>query len=149
MGQNSVLAGGLQPRVIPSAAIQRALVEGKWGDPAEAAAALIQALDPLPPRADIDHCLVLFGAFPTLLRFGSLDTAGRLLGHLDRIYDEYGWTTLDERIPWVSEIRSRLTAAGVDTAPPGKTSAEIGRDVIDALLEIARESKGEREMSVR
>lgn len=135
-------------RAIGGAAIQRAMVEGRWGNPAAAAAALIQALDPLPPRADIDHCLVLFGAFPTLLRFSRLDTAGRLLGHLDRIYEEYGWTELEERIPWVANIRSRLLASGIDIAGPARESTEIAREVIEVMLDIARESTDGREMSV-
>lgn len=127
-------------RAIGGAAIQRAMVEGRWGNPAEAAAAMLQALEPLPPRADIDHCLVMFGAFPALLRFDRLATAGRLLGHLDRIFAAYGWTTLEERIPWVTDIRSRLGAAGVDTSAPKTQSAEIAKEVVEVLLEIARQT---------
>ncbi|HSJ36032.1 MAG TPA: BTAD domain-containing putative transcriptional regulator [Acidimicrobiia bacterium] len=136
-------------RAIGGALIQRAMVEGRWGDPAVAAAALADAIEPLPAGADIDHCLILFGAFPMLLRFGRYAAAGRLLGHLDRVYEEYGWTQIDERIPYVVEIRSRLAAEDIEPRAPGVAPAELAQEILSVMQEVARQERQTQTLSVR
>lgn len=126
-------------RAIGGALIQRGLVEGRWGDPAVAAVAIIEALQPIPAGNEIDYCLVLFGALPLLLRTGRHQTVVRLLAHLDRVYYDYGWLPLDERIPVVTEFRKEAAATteGVDCSP--LPSVEIAREISEVLLDVARD----------
>jgi hypothetical protein len=75
--------------------------------------------------------------FPAAAPIRRLAAAGRLLGDLDRVYEEYGWTPLD-RIPWVTEIRSQVEAAGAGMSAPTTDSVGIAREVVEVLVEIAR-----------
>lgn len=137
----SVARAADDKRALGGALIQRGLVEGRWGDPAVAAHAIINALAPIPDNNDIDYCLISFGAFPALIRTARWQTAARLLAHLDRMYDDYGWTPLDDRLPMTAEfrtaitenlVRSRLT---VDETPV--SSAAMAAELVDELAAIA------------
>jgi len=124
---------------ISGALIQRALVEAKWGDMTIAAEALIEALAPVPPTNDIDHCLIFFGVFPVLIGTGRFEIAAQLFNHLDRMCDQYGWMSIDQRMPAGAQFRADLSAAwpGSTTAPSDMTSAEIADVVRKHLAEIA------------
>lgn len=127
-------------RAIAGALIQRGLVEGKWGEPAAAAEAILKALEPIPRTNDIDHCLVLFGALPTLIAERRWVMASQLLAHCDRIFDEYGWLPVDSRIPAAAEYRATIDKAleGRSIEHPSVASAEIADELTAVLSEISR-----------
>jgi hypothetical protein len=114
--------------------IQRALVEARWGELARAARAMLEAIGQLPPRNEIDHCLVFIGAFPVLIGAGHHDAAARLFDHIDRVYAEHGWMPVDRRMPATAQFR----AAVAEVPPPGSWdrvgSAEMAK-LIRPLLE--------------
>ena len=90
---------------IGGALIQRALVETRWGDLGRAAAGLLEALEQLPSRHEIDHCLVFVGVLPVLVGCGEADLAGRVVDHMDRVFEEYGWAPIRVRMPGVERFR--------------------------------------------
>lgn len=124
-------------RAIGGALIQRGLVEGRWGDRGVAAAAIIGAIKPIPPNSDIDYCLVFFGAFPALIADRRWVMAARLFDHLDRIYDQYGWIPIDDRLPAAAEFRAAIreglesSNSGHDAVPV--SSAEMAAELIETL----------------
>ena len=127
-------------RALAGACIQRGLVEGRWGDVGVAAQAILDAMAPLPDNSNIDYCLVSFGAFPTLIRTGRWDLAARLLAHLDRTYDEYGWTPLEARMPAAAEFRAAIAEGSggerlVDDQ--AASTADMMTALADGLAEIA------------
>lgn len=118
--------------------IQRSLVETRWGDLRKAATAILEAVRQLPPRNEIDYCLVFVGAFGVLIEGGHYPLADRLFDHIDRVYADYGWMPVDERMPAMARIRARVNEAvetsGVWEAVP---SAEMASLMTPALEEIA------------
>ena len=120
---------------IGGALIQRALVEARWGELADAARAMLEAISQLPPRNEIDHCLVFIGAFPVLIEAGHHEMAARLFRHVDRVYGEHGWVPADRRMPAIATFR----AAVADRPSPGHweavPSAEMAK-ILRPLLEV-------------
>ena len=92
--------------------IQRALVDSRWGEPARAAAAMLEAIGQLPPRNEIDHCLVFVGVLPVLIGAGHHAEAARLFDHIDRVYAEHGWVPIDIRMPAAADFRSIVAGFG-------------------------------------
>jgi len=76
------------------------------------------------------------------MRFQRWQAAATLLGHLDRMYDEYGWTPLDQREASVAGIRATLAAEGVTVFTPRTNSAALGRDIVAEMAAVAREARG-------
>ncbi|MGH8911604.1 MAG: ATP-binding protein, partial [Acidimicrobiia bacterium] len=128
-------------RALGGALIQRGMVEGRWGDTDVAAAAITEALAPIPDNRDIDFCLIAFGAIPVLIKTRRWRVAGRLLAHLDRIYEEYGWTPLEERLPVTADFRSKvetgLTDERLSVAFDPVSSMTMAADLTGELAEIA------------
>jgi predicted ATPase/DNA-binding SARP family transcriptional activator len=116
---------------IGGALIQRALVEARWGDIGRAAEGMVEALEQLPPRHEIDHCLVFVGVLPVLVGSGHTDLAARVIDHMDRVFDEYGWVPIDVRFPAVARFR-------VAGGPWEKmSSVELAGVVLPVLREVA------------
>ena len=137
----SVARAADDKRALGGALIQRGLVEGRWGDPGLAARAITEALAPIPDNNDIDYCLVAFGAFPALIRTGRWQTAARLLAHLDRTYDDYGWTPLEDRLPVTTEFRTAiadgLAEHGLTLNDTPLPSAAMAAELVDELVAIS------------
>jgi predicted ATPase/DNA-binding SARP family transcriptional activator len=119
---------------------QRSLVESRWGDLSRAAEAMIEALDQLPPRHEIDHCLVFVGAFPVLTATGHFDLADRLFDHVDRVYAEHGWRPVDERMPAMADIRAEVSRAVERRRWDPKSSAEMAQLLSPTLAALAEDS---------
>ncbi|HUP17528.1 MAG TPA: BTAD domain-containing putative transcriptional regulator [Acidimicrobiia bacterium] len=98
-------------RVLSGVMVQRAMFEGRWGSPARAAAAIIESLRLISGQHRIYFCLTAFGALPILISQGEWSMADRLLKYFDRVYDEYGWVSLDQRHAAAAGYRARVAAA--------------------------------------
>lgn len=125
-----------RPAVVGSL-IQRALVETRWGDLSRAAAAVLEANRQLPPRNEIDHCLVFTGAFGVLIEAGHFVLADRLFDHVDRVYANHGWMPIDERVPAIAGFRDRVIEAGTSGVWAAVSSAEMASLMTPVLEEIA------------
>jgi tetratricopeptide (TPR) repeat protein len=121
---------------IGGALIQRALVEARWGSTAVAAAAVIEALGQLPTRHEIDHCLVFFGALDVLFSTGHGELAARVLDHVDRVFSEHGWVSVDVRMPVVARWRAMAADTEVEDLP-AVSSADLAKVLRSILSEIA------------
>ena len=116
--------------------IQRALVEARWGEPARGAEAMLEAIGQLPPRNEIDHCLVFVGAFGVLIRAGHVEMAARLFEHVDRVYREHGWVPVDRRMPAIAKLRATVNGArspGTWEAVPSVEMARIMRPLLEEI----------------
>ena len=115
--------------------IQRALVEVKWGKLATAAQAVLAALERLPPRNEIDHCLVFAGVFGVLVEAGECNLAAALFSHVDRVFEDFGWLPLDVRMPALAALR--VDVPPVSSIEPAPTSAEMAARLRPVLAAIA------------
>ncbi len=104
-------------RVMAGTLVQRAMVEGKWGDPYLAATAIVEAMAPLTEDHSVGFCLIAFGAMPLLVSWQEWSMAARLLNHFDLVYAEHGWIPLDQRVAVAAEYRSRVSAGVMSMAP--------------------------------
>ena len=120
---------------IGGADIQRALVEVRWGNVPVAAGAVLAALDRIPARNEIDHCLVFAGVFGVLVETGYLELASVLFAHVDRIFAEFGWLPLDVRMPAVEEFRRAVPATNGNAVRT--SSADLADRLRPVLASIA------------
>ncbi len=97
-------------RVRSGALAQRGLVEAKWGEPAEAARAIVAALDLTARQHAIYFVLNAFGALPLLIDREAWQMAAQLLDQFDRVHREYGWIPLDDRNAATPGYRARIAA---------------------------------------
>lgn len=117
------------------ALVQRAVVRYRWGDPRDCATDLLDAMRMLPPRNDIDSCLVLSAASGLLLDAGRPDLTCRVIDHVERVTRAAGWVPIAEWLPALDELRRTACAQhdGEPSTAPA-TTVSIGQQV-KAVLE--------------
>ncbi len=71
------------------------MVEGRWGDTAEAARAILQAVDFMSGYRETDFVIHLRGAVPALATHEEWSLIVRLVDHFERISHRHGWILLD------------------------------------------------------
>lgn len=76
-----------------------------------------------------------------LIRTGRWQTAARLLAHLDRTYDDYGWTPLEDRLPVTAELRTAiadgLARGGLTVDYTPLPSAAMAAELVNELVAIS------------
>lgn len=116
-------------RVLTGALIQKALVEGKWANPVQASAALLEALPLVAGQQGVYFAQTAFGAIPVLIARGEWSLASRLMKHCDRIYRERGWAPLGER-----SAAARMFASQIAAGIAGSGDLPVSRPVDSAVL---------------
>ena len=117
------------------ALVQRAVVRYRWGDPGDSATDLLEAMSMLPPRNDLDSCLVLSAATGLLLDAGHPDLTCRVIDHVERVTRAAGWVPIAEWLPALAELRrTACTRLDGEPGPSPETTVDIGRHV-RAVLE--------------
>lgn len=129
-------------RVRSGVLAQQGMVEGRWGDPAVAADALVQALNLVSGQHDIYFSLVAFGALELLVARGEWSMAAQLIAHFDRVHAAYGWIPLDRRNAAAPAYRRRIDEALAQTGDhpdlaPMSTTAMAAR-LIETLQTMVR-----------
>ncbi|MGI8657424.1 MAG: BTAD domain-containing putative transcriptional regulator [Candidatus Limnocylindria bacterium] len=124
-------------RVLSGVLAQQGMVEGRWGDSAVAADALVQALNLVSGQHEIYFSLVAFGALEILVARGEWSMAAQLLAHFDRVHATHGWIPLDQRNAAARGYRRRIDEALSGTGEhrdlaPMSTAAMAAR-LIEAL----------------
>jgi predicted ATPase/DNA-binding SARP family transcriptional activator len=121
-------------RVYSGVLTQKALVEGTWGSPSAAAEAILESLEIISDQHNIYFCLVAFGALPVLMAAERWELAARLLGHFDRVYQDYGWIKLDRRV--AAAPGYRRTIASALARSESNHSAMSSVEVVDELVDV-------------
>ncbi|MFP5331037.1 MAG: hypothetical protein ACLGHX_01540, partial [Acidimicrobiia bacterium] len=121
------------------ALVQRAVVRYRWGDAREAAVDLFEAMRLLPPRNDVDSCLVFSAATGMLIDAGYSRLACRVIDHVERVTRAVGWVPIAEWIPALAEFRKtaceRLEG---EPDPTLSTTVAIGQEVRAVLAELVQ-----------
>ncbi|MGI8658031.1 MAG: hypothetical protein ACR2K4_04575, partial [Candidatus Limnocylindria bacterium] len=129
-------------RVLSGVLAQQGMVEGRWGDSALAADALVQALNLVSGQHEIYFSLVAFGALEILVARGEWSMAAQLLAHFDRVHAAHGWIPLDQRNAAARGYRRRIDEAMARTGDhpdlaPMSTAAMAAR-LIETLQVVVR-----------
>lgn len=119
------------------ALVQRALVRYRWGDATESASDLLEAMRMLPPRNDVDSCLVFSAASGVLVDAGHPELACRVIDHVERVTGAVGWVPLSEWLPALAEFRALVCAQFDGDAVPTTTVA-LGHEVRSVLESIVQ-----------
>lgn len=132
-------------RVLSGVMVQRAMFEGRWGSPDRAAAAIIESLQLVSGQHRIYFCLTAFGALPVLMSQGEWILADRLFKYFDRVYDEYGWVSLDQRhaaaAGYRAQVAASLSAGGQEPDQSLVPSSVLEEQLIEKLTRIETSSR--------
>ncbi|MGB8361913.1 MAG: hypothetical protein WCE80_11000, partial [Acidimicrobiia bacterium] len=124
-------------KVLAGVLAHRGMVEGRWGDRSTASVALLQALDLVQGRRDLDIAIVARGAMPVLAAEKEWSLLIRLSEHIRRVESRHGW---DKHILLAVVLAREAEAAlagntvTVDRTPV--TTAVITQELRGTLLAI-------------
>jgi len=108
-------ATGDQP-ALSGALVERAFVEVRWGELPDAAAVLLEALEPIPHKDLIDICQILLPTAWLASAVGNDKLAGQILSYMDDVYEEAGWLPQNSRaaVRMLEEHVDRIPLDGID-----------------------------------
>jgi tetratricopeptide (TPR) repeat protein len=123
---------------LSGALIERAYVEMTWGDPKQASVQLVDALEPIPRRDQIDLCQVLLPAARLAALTGAESLAVRALTCIDDVYERCGWKPLRAAAA-ARQLHDALTRGGPAEAPTLERTLD---DVVEHLASVANSWSG-------
>lgn len=124
-------------RVVAGVLSQRAMVEGRWGDHSAAAASLIEALDLIHGRRELEFAAHARGAMPLLAAEKEWSLLIRLAEHLRRVESRHGWDTHNlSAVVFAREAEAALAGSTVTVDRTPVPTAVIAQELRGTLLAI-------------
>jgi predicted ATPase/DNA-binding SARP family transcriptional activator len=121
-------------RIMAGALVQTGLVDGRWGNPAKAARATLEALHLVPARHGIVFPLTAYGAVPALAAHGEWLLLLRFLDHCNEAYLRVGYASHDRLNAVAPFYRQQAEAALVASGQAETYDPVATATIVDELV---------------